>query len=140
MHLKPNHYNNYDNRAKITSIFFSPEKGRPLRAPFLWLALMLIIVTVPIVGTWWALQNAHAKGPDLSSLSRTKNSTAMFGPTTGKHRVRPQSFIPGRRLPGLAGHASKQAGRTAISAHFTHTNTTFTSNIVVSSDNTPAPF
>jgi hypothetical protein len=117
------------------------EQITPLRI-FLAIVLVLMVVIVPVVGTEWTLQHAHANGFDGSGLPRVKSATSIFGPSAGKNasRIRPSAFIPGRQLPGIAGHAAQRAGHNVVSAHKVHTNAGFANNVVVSSDTTPPPF
>src|SRR5919205_736106 len=117
------------------------ERITPLRI-FLSLAVMMLVVAVPLACTWWMPHNAQASGPDLAGLPRIKSASSLYGPTTGKgaHRIHPDSVIPGRRMPGLAGHAGQPAGHNVLSAHSLHSNTALAPNVVVSDDMTPAPF
>ncbi len=117
------------------------EQITPLQI-FLAIVLVLMVVAVPVVGTEWTSQGAHASGFDGSGLPRVKSATPIFGPSTGKNanRIRPNAFIPGRQLPGIAGHAAQRAGRNVVSVHTVHANAGFATNVVVSSDTTPAPF
>src|SRR6184192_4442223 len=89
----------------------------PLRL-FLGVVLVCIVVGTVAAGTWWTLQGAHASGSDAEGLPRIKSATSIFGTATGKNagRIRPGAVIPGRQLPGLAGHAAQRAGRNIISA------------------------
>src|SRR5712691_3630724 len=112
---------------------------------FLGVVLVLMVVAVPLAGTWWTLNGAYAGGSGGfagSGLPRVKSATTIFGPSTGKNaqRIRPGAVIPGRQLPGLAGHAVRRAGRNVISRHTVHSNTTLAANVVVSADTTPPPY
>ena len=71
-----------------------------------------------------------------------ESASALLGSSTGKdaHRVRPDRAIPGRQLPGLAGHAAHRAGHNVLSTQILHSNTDLAPNVVVSSDTTAAPF
>jgi hypothetical protein len=113
----------------------------PLRV-FSSVALLLLIVLVPLLGTFWIQKNVQAHSAALSGLPRVNSASSMFGPTAGPHaqRIRPTSVIPGRRFPGLAGHAARRAGRNVLSAHIVHSNSAFVPNVVVSSDTTAPPF
>src|SRR5713226_6651180 len=117
------------------------EQITPWRA-MVGIALLLILALVLMASSLWTLRNVHANGNDLSGLPRIKNATSMFGPASGRHahRIRPASVIPGRQFPGLAGHAAQRGGKIVLSAHTLHANTPFATNVVVSSDTTPAPF
>src|SRR5690348_10653692 len=109
---------------------------------FLGVVLVCIVVGTVAAGTWWTLQGARASGSSAEGLPRIKSATSIFGSATAKNsgRIRPDAVIPGRQLPGLAGHAAQRAGRNVISAHSVHANTPLADNVVVSTDSTPPPF
>jgi len=109
---------------------------------FITLALIMPVILIPMFSVMWMARNAHASQASPSGLPRPHSATSIFGPSTGKHahQIYPASAMPGRKFPGVAGHAARAAGRAVPSAHFVHTNNAFAANVVASSDATPAPF
>src|SRR5437588_10127462 len=106
------------------------------------IALLSLIVLIPIISAVWTARNVRASQPGSTGLPRPQSASSFFGPSTGKHanHISPSSVIPGRQYPGVAGHAARRAGRALRSPHLIHANNAFATNVVVSSDNTPAPF
>ena len=109
---------------------------------FITFALIMPVILIPIFSVVWAARNAQASQTSLSSVPRPRSASAIFGPATGKHahQINPASVMPGRKFPGVAGHAARAAGRAVLSSHFVHANNAFAANVVASSDTTPAPF
>src|ERR1700676_71482 len=106
------------------------------------LALIMPIVLIPISNALWHARNAQASQPGLSGLPRPHSASSIFGSSTGKqsHQIYPGSVMPGRKLPGVAGHAAHAAGRAVVSSHFVHANNAFAANVIASSDTTSTPF
>ena len=106
------------------------------------IALLSLIVLIPVISAVWTARNVRASQPGSTGLPRPQSASSFFGPSTGKHanHISPSSVIPGRQYPGVAGHAARRAGRALRSPHLIHANNAFATNVVVSSDNTPAPF
>src|SRR6266849_6253788 len=106
------------------------------------LALIMPVILIPIFSIMWTARHANASQAGLSGLPRPHSATSIFGPSTGKHahQIYPASVMPGRKFPGVAGHAARAAGRAVSSSHFVHANNAFAANVVASSDITPAPF
>ncbi len=106
------------------------------------LALIMPVILIPILSALWSARNADASQPGLSGLPRPHSATAIFGSSLGKHpyQINPASVMPGRKFPGLAGHAARAAGRAGVSPRFVHANNTFAANVIASSDSAPAPF
>jgi Viral BACON domain len=106
------------------------------------LALIMPVILIPIFSAIWTARNADASQPGLSGLQRPHSATSIFGSSTGKHshQIYPGSVMPGRKFPGVAGHAARRAGRAVLSSHIVHANNAFAANVIASSDTTPAPF
>lgn len=106
------------------------------------LALIMPIVLIPIFSALWNARNAQASQPGLSGLPRPHSATSIFGSSTGKHahQIYPESVMPGRKFPGVAGHAARAAGRAVVSSRLVHANNAFAANVIASSDTTSAPF
>ena len=106
------------------------------------LALIMPVILIPVFSVVWAARNAQASQASLSSIPRPRSASAIFGPSTGKHahQISPASVMPGRKFPGLAGHAARRAGRAVLSSRFVHANNAFATNVIASSDTTAAPF
>ncbi len=106
-------------------------------------ALILLILLVPITGSLLsAVRNASASPPGPFDLPRVQHSTALFGQSPGAHPqvITPASVRHGGQFPGWAGHAVRSAGRARPSSRLVHSNSALATNVVVSSDTTPAPF
>jgi len=106
------------------------------------LALILPVLLIPLFSAIWTARNADASQPGLSGLPRPHSASSLFGASTGKysHQISPASVMPGRKFPGVAGHAARAAGRAVVSSRFVHANNAFATNVIASSDSTSAPF
>ena len=118
------------------------RKQRTVSRVFILLALIAPVILIPLFSVVWTARNVQASQPGSSGMPRPRSASALFGPATGKHsrQISPASVLPGRRFPGLAGHAARAAGRARLSSHYVHANNAFATNVVASSDSTPAPF
>ena len=106
------------------------------------LALIAPVILIPLFSIVWTARGAQASQPGPGGLPRPHSASALFGPSTGKRssQISPASVMPGRKFPGLAGHAARAARRAVLSPRFVHENNAFAANVVASSDSTPAPF
>ena len=109
---------------------------------YLALALIIILVTIPMLGAVLATRSVRAVQTGSLSMARPQRATSLFGPATGKHaqQIRPASMLAGRQLPGMAGHAAARAGRVALTSRVVHPRSALAANVVVSSDSAPPPF
>src|SRR5579859_6935700 len=118
------------------------HKQNTLSRVFIMFALLAPVILIPLFSVVWTIHNAQASQPGSSGLPRPHSASALFGPSTGKRsqQITPASVMPGRKYPGVAGHAARAAGRVMLSSHLVHANNAFAANVIASSDATPAPF
>src|SRR5690349_6893511 len=120
------------------------RKQHTLSRVIILLALIMPVLLIPLFSVVSTVRNAQASQPGASGLPRPRSASALFGPSTDRRsrQIAPASVMPGRKFPGVAGHAARAGGRASLSlsSHLVHANNAFATNIVASSDATPAPF
>src|SRR5690349_15725245 len=94
------------------------RKQNTLSRVFILLALITPALLIPLFNVVWTAHNAQASQPGSSGLPRPHGASALFGPATGEHsrQITPASVMPGRKFPGVAGHAVRAAGRARFSS------------------------
>src|SRR5690348_4045894 len=100
------------------------RKQKTVSRVFILLALITPVILIPLFSVVWTIHNAQASQPGSSGLPRPRSASALFGPSTDKRsqQITPASAIPGRKFPGIAGHATRAAGRARLSSHLVHAN------------------
>lgn len=116
-------------------------RKHPARLGFA-IALLFLILLLPAISSAWTTIHARASQPAALDPPLSRQATALFGSLPGNHPrvVTPASIRHGGQFPGLAGHAVQVAGAVRSSPRLLHSNSSLATNIVVSSDTTPAPF